>query len=149
MGGNDMETTNLFTYGSLSIPRVMKALTGKIFKTINAVAYDYACFLLKDKPYPGMIYSKNDATKGLLYVGVDELSLRIISSFEDDIYERREIKVISNNGEVFQAVAYVVPVANCGHVTRIRWNKRIFVEKFLKKYMSIVRTFRRKWPKGH
>ncbi len=93
-----MKTKNLFTYGSLSIPRIMKMLTGKCFITIYVVAFDYACFLLRNKPYPGMIYSKNDMTIGLLYIGVDEPSLKIINSFEDDIYEQREIEVVSRCG---------------------------------------------------
>ena len=45
---------SVFTYGTLEFPDVMEAVTGRSFKSVEAMAEGYARYLLKERMYPGM-----------------------------------------------------------------------------------------------
>ena len=62
-------TTSLFSYGTLEIPEVMMAVTGRVLASTSAVLPDHARFLLHGETYPGVIHSYRAEVKGVLGIG--------------------------------------------------------------------------------
>ncbi len=58
---------NIFAYGTLMIPSVMYAVTGRHFRSQKAILKDYARFTVKGESYPGIIPVMNAITEGKIY----------------------------------------------------------------------------------
>ena len=102
-------TDRLFCYGTLQIPEVIKAVTGRTHVGVTARLFDYAIYRVKNAGYPGVIYSPDKETTGVLYSGVTEKELKILDLFEGDLYERICLDAIGHNGNNQRAWVYVVP----------------------------------------
>lgn len=100
---------HLFTYGTLTFPKVMETLTGRSFASAEGVVQEFAGFLLKDRLYPGMTVVKGEHCSGRIYFHVDDRSLTILDDFEDKVYVRQLIQVNTHDGQSFEAYAYLIP----------------------------------------
>ncbi|MBQ27062.1 MAG: hypothetical protein CMH81_02830 [Nitrospiraceae bacterium] len=130
-------THQIFSYGTLAIPHVMDALTGSIPPTVPAHVTSYASFLLKGKPYPGMCRREGVVTSGLLYLNVDEKSLRVIDAFEDDIYVRESIGVMMESGALTNAWAYLVLEEYEERLGVECWDQDVFLDKHGESYIAM------------
>jgi len=88
---------DLFVYGTLTNPRVVKRVTGKTFSQIPAILKHY------DKIMPGTGYSyivpkKGAIVKGYVLCDIDDESLEKIDRFEavGELYDRIEIEVLAD-----------------------------------------------------
>ncbi len=138
----------LFTYGSLSLPEVMKTLTGRDFESSAADAEDFERFLLRGKPYPALVRRDGRKTEGRIYFEVDEDTLDVLDKFEDDCYVREEISVTLKGGEVrsVSAAAYVLPQEQAELLSRERWDEEKFRAVYLDNYLRMCDSFYRKYP---
>ena len=136
-----MQSYSVFTYGTLEIPEVMAAVTGKDFESIDALASGFQRFLLRGRIYPGMIEVPNGRASGRLYFGVGHQELALLDQFEDDIYVRKVIAVTTGDGGEFQTFAYIIESANRDALTETPWNREDFVAKHLPGYLSACRRF--------
>lgn len=57
---------NIFSYGTLMIPSVMHAVTGRHFRSQKAILRDYARFTVKGELYPGIISITDAITEGIV-----------------------------------------------------------------------------------
>ena len=135
----------MFAYGTLAIPQVMTALTGAVFPGVLAYVTNYARFLLKGKPYPGMYRCQGAMTFGTLYLDVDEVSLRMMDAFEDDIYVRESIVVNKESGGVTAAWAYLVPERHAVQLDVKCWNETAFLNTHGKAYIAMCERVREEW----
>jgi gamma-glutamylcyclotransferase (GGCT)/AIG2-like uncharacterized protein YtfP len=87
---------NIFVYGTLQSPEIIKKLTGKLFKSTPAVLVGYKRYCIKNSNYPAIIQQDDSKTLGLLIENMDDLSLSIISFYEGDKYEKKKVTVNSN-----------------------------------------------------
>ena len=126
---------NLFTYGTLSIPDIMKTVTGKTFRSVDACLNDFQCFLIKAKKFPGIIPSKGHYTEGKVHFDIDDDTLARLHYFEDEFYDCREVFPLLDNGFQVKALAYVIPSQHRNYLSSQRWNEADFVSKYLPEYL--------------
>lgn len=97
---------NLFVYGTLQFPELVKKLTGKTFTGRPAVLNRYRRRSVKDADYPAIVPDSEAQTQGILYEGVDRESLKKIDFFEGSEY-KKEVVLVDINGKEIEALAYI------------------------------------------
>ncbi len=131
--------TNVFTYGTLTIVRVMEAVTGHAFVAEPALLPEYARYALRGETYPGLVCEATAACDGVLWRQVDDDSLRRLDAFEGDWYRRQTVTVLADGVSV-AAETYVLVEAQHHRVSHRRWLRdrfeRRFLQDFLAKYAS-------------
>ncbi len=128
-------SVTLFAYGTLQIPDIMEAVTGKCFPSEAAVLCDHESFLVRGHSYPGVVESPGARTTGRLFCGVDDSSLALLDRFEGYLYERRTAQVTSADGAELEAQIYVVPEKQRRYLSSQPWN----VDHFLKEHFAAFR----------
>jgi gamma-glutamylcyclotransferase (GGCT)/AIG2-like uncharacterized protein YtfP len=132
---------NLFTYGSLVIPPVMHAVTGLNFQYRKASLRDYARFKLKGETYPAIIHRTGAKTDGIIYLGVDALSLKRLDEFEGELYERVSVRVEADQGESFRAETYVIKLEHSNLLSSEPWDLEEFEKNHLQEFMASYKGF--------
>jgi len=131
----------VFTYGTLEIPAVMEAVTGKSFPSIEATVENFARYVIKGKSYPGMTPAPGQATAGRLYYEVDPGSLALLDRFEDKVYVRQLIPVKTGKGESLEAYAYIIPPPYSGILSSEPWHRDRFMASHLPRYLTACQAF--------
>jgi gamma-glutamylcyclotransferase (GGCT)/AIG2-like uncharacterized protein YtfP len=134
-------TISLFSYGTLEIPEVMAAVTGRSFDSTGAVLPDHARFLLHGETYPGVIHSYRTEVTGVLYRGVDRDSLALLDLFEGEFYRRRTVHVRTAAQRQVSAEAYLVPSDHELLLSQQPWQREVFVEQHLNDFLAYCRSF--------
>jgi gamma-glutamylcyclotransferase (GGCT)/AIG2-like uncharacterized protein YtfP len=132
---------NIFTYGSLMFPSVMKAVTGREFPSRKARLKSHARFKVIGESYPGLTPLKGAVTEGVLYIGVDVLSVRRLDEFEGEFYERKEISADALDGESLIAHAYVIKAQYRDRLSSAPWDPVHFEKNDLLLFMTGYRGF--------
>lgn len=133
---------NIFTYGSLMFPEVMKALTGQEFSFEDVTIVNFERRGIIGKEYPGLCEKIGSSVNGRVWFSVDEMSIQILDSFEDSIYERRVVNIKSSNSGLVEANIYVVPLANEYMLTLEPWDEYYFKNELLAEYLDMCHQFR-------
>jgi gamma-glutamylcyclotransferase (GGCT)/AIG2-like uncharacterized protein YtfP len=116
----------VFTYGTLQIPRVVEAVTGRSFPATPAVLEGFACRRLKAHPFPGICPEPAAKTKGTVYFQVDEESLARLDEFEDYFYLRLALPVLTVDGRQILAQIYVVSGSHLDLLDHRPWSLEEF-----------------------
>lgn len=126
---------NLFTYGTLCLPEVMQAVTGRVFATATARLDGYLCRLLRRRVYPGIIRTGEGCTRGVLHYDIDAASLDRIDDFEGPFYRRETVLAVREDGGEVAACTYVL-VDSLHHLLSDRdWDEEEFRRKHLNRYL--------------
>jgi gamma-glutamylcyclotransferase (GGCT)/AIG2-like uncharacterized protein YtfP len=125
----------VFTYGTLEIPEVIEAVTGRSFAATPARLKHYARFLLADATYPGIVHDSGSEVEGVLYWDIDRDSLVLLDRFEADFYRRETVRVVSNSHAAIAACAYVVPPTQRGLLSNRPWDRDHFIEHHLADFL--------------
>jgi gamma-glutamylcyclotransferase (GGCT)/AIG2-like uncharacterized protein YtfP len=134
---------NIFTYGSLMFPAVMKAVTGREFPSRKARVKKYARFKVKGESYPGLTPSESALTDGILYLNVDPLSVRRLDDFEGKMYERVEVQADGLDGESFPAHVYLIRAQYRDRLSSSEWDPQDFERAHLLEFMASYQGFDR------
>jgi len=134
---------NIFTYGSLMFPSVMKAVTGREFPARRANVKNLARFKVKGESYPGLTPLDGAVTEGVLYIGVDVLSVRRLDDFEGEVYERAEVPVNTPDGESLTAHCYIIKAQYRGRLSSEPWDPEHFEKADLRGFMASYQGFNR------
>ncbi len=134
---------NIFTYGSLMFPSVMKAVTGREFPSRKARLNNYARFKVKDELYPGLTPLEGAVTEGVLYLDVDALSVSRLDDFEGEIYERAEVPADALDGESLTAHVYVIKAQYRDRLSSPLWDSQHFEKVDLRQFMASYWGFNR------
>lgn len=126
---------HVFTYGSLMIPRVMEAVTGRLFATAPALLQGFARYALRGETYPGLVPETTAATDGVLWRHVDDDSLRLLDEFEGDWYERQRVTAIVG-GDPVSVETYVLVETQRHRVSHRRWLRDRFETRYLQDFLS-------------
>jgi len=140
--------THVFTYGTLEIPEVMEAVTGRSLASAEARAKGFAKFLLKGRIYPGMTAVRGSICSGRVYYHIDRRTLEILDAFEDDVYTREHIEVEVEGNRSLQAYAYLIRQQDRACLTATPWQPDEFKAKHLVRYLEACKTFHRKLKHG-
>jgi len=84
---------NIFVYGSLIVPQVMRRVTGRSFSSEEAFLRGYAQLRLKDESDAALIPFPDKDTDGVVYYDVDEETARRLDAFAGARFERIEVNV--------------------------------------------------------
>jgi gamma-glutamylcyclotransferase (GGCT)/AIG2-like uncharacterized protein YtfP len=137
-----MSTTALFAYGTLEIPAVMEAVTGRRFPYAPGILSGFARFRVSGEPYPALVPAPSDCIAGVVYTAVDAASLELLDGFEGDLYERRPVHVRVTAGGHISAYAYIVSADRVGRISSEPWERARFVADRLSEYLEECRAFR-------
>lgn len=127
---------NIFVYGTLQSPEIVKKLTGKSFKTSPAVLQGYNRYCVKECDYPAVIQKDNAETAGLVLENVDDFSLDIISFYEGDEYEKKILPIMVN-GLMKKTIAFIWN-AEITNLKNEEWNFKEFENQRLDYYLEVV-----------
>ena len=137
-------TLSVFTYGTLQIPSVIEAVTGRKFKSEPAVLENFVRFRIKNQVYPGIIPKENASIDGMIYFDLDERSLGFLDAFEDVLYVRTQDVVICNNNKI-PAMVYVVDRQHRDLLSDEPWDIESFKRNHLDSYLESCRKFHREY----
>jgi gamma-glutamylcyclotransferase (GGCT)/AIG2-like uncharacterized protein YtfP len=127
---------HVFAYGSLMIPSVMEAVTGRRFAARKALLHGYARFRLEGASYPGLIPQVNAKTDGMLYLDVDAQSIARLDAFEGDFYDRVRVEVDVEAGGRLAGEAYVVGPAHRHRLSSEAWRIDDFRREHLATFLA-------------
>lgn len=128
----------LFAYGTLVVPRVMEAVTGRVFAGRPAVLEGYARYTVAGASYPGIVAAPGARTDGVLYHGLDPEALAVLDRFEDAFYERRVVLVGDPGKPPVPAHVYVVPERHRGVLGPEPWRRDVFEGEHLAAFLASV-----------
>ena len=126
----------LFTYGTLSIPKVMELVAGESFPSASAELHGYARYRIHSRPYPGVIKAQGSSVAGVLHYGIDAQALRRLDYFEDSEYCREVLTVELQDGSSVDAQVYVVPESKRSLCSSEQWCEASFIEERLAAYLE-------------
>ncbi len=135
--GNEPELP-LFAYGTLEIPEIIEALTGRAYTGRRAVLEDWARYLLKDSEYPGGMPVKGAKIPGLIYEDFGETALMLVDHYEGELYERLQLVVKDEKGESVLCWVYVIRPERRDVLTDQEWDRETFVKNHLANYLSEI-----------
>jgi gamma-glutamylcyclotransferase (GGCT)/AIG2-like uncharacterized protein YtfP len=138
---------HVFVYGTLLVPEMMHAVTGKHFELVPATAHDFRRAYLAGRVYPGIAASSGqDQVEGAIYRNVDPESIRRLDYFEGDEYVRESLLVTLADGTKLTADSYVVPPAQHHLMTNTAWDLEIFQTSDLAGFLQVAQDCMRTYP---
>jgi gamma-glutamylcyclotransferase (GGCT)/AIG2-like uncharacterized protein YtfP len=132
---------NLFTYGTLLIPEVMQAVTGRKFPSGDAVLNGYCRYSIKNRVYPAVIARAGASVHGRTYSELDRHTLEILDEFESDIYTRCSMPVMTAASVSVEAQVYVLSDQYRHLLLEDPWETEYFKQHFLTRYLESCRRF--------
>jgi gamma-glutamylcyclotransferase (GGCT)/AIG2-like uncharacterized protein YtfP len=134
-------TDRFFAYGTLEIPELMEALTGRHLPSTPAVLEGFTRCRVRGRAYPGIVAVADARTEGRLYSDIDTRLIRLLDRFEGDLYERRRVSVRAR-GQAIPAFAYVVRDSRRRRLHAEPWDRERFVAGHLPRFLTLCREFR-------
>jgi gamma-glutamylcyclotransferase (GGCT)/AIG2-like uncharacterized protein YtfP len=132
---------NVFTYGSLMIPSVMTAVTGKRFRMLRAYLKNYARLKVKGESYPGIVCKRGAATDGIVHCDVDDLSLKSLDEFEGELYKRISVRVEVGQKGPLIAEAYIISPEHLHLLSSEPWDLEGFKKEHLQEFLQGYKGF--------
>jgi len=131
---------SVFTYGTLQIPAIMAAVTGVQPEFDEAILPGHTCYRMKHRVYPGAVPCIGRYISGRLYLGIDDARLKYLDVFEDILYERQLLTVMTRNTTV-KAQVYIVARKYRKLLLPEPWDIEEFKSKHLARYHISCRKF--------
>ena len=118
-----METVALFAYGTLQHPFVLAYILGSSeYPQQAAVLRDHVRYRIKDADYPGIYPQIGQEVEGTVFEGITIEEWAQLDRYESDLYERRRVQVVLQDGSRKEAFAYVLPPAHESVCTKEPWH---------------------------
>lgn len=127
---------DVFTYGSLEFPAVLRAVIGRVPACEPALLEGFARFRVRDATYPGIVAARGARTEGTLWRGLDAAAVAALDRFEGALYERRLLPVQTRAGATVQAHVYVVRDARRDVLGPEPWDKALFEREHLAGFLA-------------
>lgn len=104
-----MEKVNVFVYGTLKRPELLKSLCHKGFVKKKVKLSGYSLHNVKGAHFPGIMEREGHAVEGLLLRGITPQQLERLDRYEAEgsLYHRRTVTVHDAKGNAEQAETYV------------------------------------------
>ncbi len=104
-------TEDVFAYGTLMLPEIVRALLGRLPEGEAARLAGYIRHPIRGEAYPGVIAQPDAAVDGVLWHGLHSGEMALLDAWEGPYYERRRIAVrpcSAIDGPTLAAWAWVV-----------------------------------------
>lgn len=129
---------NLFVYGTLMDDEIMRHVSGRHFRCEPATLEGYVRKKVRGEVYPAIIPRAGDKVSGLLCYSVGGRALKRLDRFEGAPYERSPVRVVTAQGQIVPAEAYLFTEQNRSLLSDEDWHfeafrstaKRYFREKY-------------------
>ncbi len=138
--------TSVFTYGSLAVPEVWTLVAGRLHVSEPALLSGFRRRVLRDAPYPGIVPSPSELVDGVLWHGIDTVTMARLDDFEGDLYERLPVEVLVGE-EAAVAHAYVVRPRHQALLSPEPWDEATFREHELERYLEGCQRFAESWSR--
>jgi gamma-glutamylcyclotransferase (GGCT)/AIG2-like uncharacterized protein YtfP len=132
---------SVFTYGTLQINEIMQSVTGRVFDSKYGLLENHARYAIKNQVFPGIIPEPGSTVQGVIYHGIDPVSLQYLDAFEDDLYERRTLLILDKLGNELSAEVYVVNNKYRRLLADKVWDLDSFRRTHLGPYLASCRRF--------
>ncbi len=126
----------LFCYGTLQVPEVIHAVTGRTYQGMAATLHGYAIYRVKNAEYPGIIHSADCEIEGIIYENISDNDLKVLDLFESDLYRRQMLEVALPDDKTCKAWCYVIPDQNKNVLTDRVWHLKDFMNHGFKSFMK-------------
>jgi gamma-glutamylcyclotransferase (GGCT)/AIG2-like uncharacterized protein YtfP len=138
VGGKRLRNPDMhvFTYGSLMIPEVMRAVTGRDFRHEAAALAGYGRYRIRGESYPGIVPDGAAGVEGVVYRDVDPASIERLDRFEGDMYVRTAVTVVAPEGTRVPAETYVVRPEERARISDRPWSLAEFRARDLDRFMK-------------
>ena len=133
-----MIKNNLFVYGTLLVPAVMEAVTGKKYRSDRASLTGFARYRIKDQVYPGITHDEKRTVDGAVYFDIDPPVLKRLDEFESYVYQRREVEIGLQDELDIRAWVYVVADEYKHLLSYQGWDIEEFKLKHLNLYLKQI-----------
>ncbi len=135
---------DLFVYGTLMTPAVMRAVIGRVPGSEPAELPGYRRHRLRGKVYPAVVPESGATVAGRLYHDLTPAEITRLDRYEDAFYRRQPVTVRDAHGREQQAWCYVLPAQARQRLAARPWRQDAFERTALRRYL---RGLRRRAPR--
>ena len=135
-----------FTYGSLMCEDIMAAVCGERIDRMTARPARLAGFArhpVVGEAYPGMIPSPGSLVSGVLYLNLPATAWPRLDRFEGEMYERRLVRVQTEDGATLAASTYVFRPEFAQRLTDGEWDFAAFLREGKARFTTLYLGFRK------
>ncbi len=133
---------SLFAYGTLEIPALMEAVTGRRFPEREALVRGFERRRLRRRPYPAAIPAEGAELRGRIYEDLDAATFARLDRFEGALYERRRVSAEAVGGGRLEAELYVLAPGYGAELLPEPWERDDFVARHLEEWLARCAAFR-------
>ena len=119
---------DLFVYGTLMVPKIMRAVCGYARPGLPARLWGHRRGRLAGETYPAIVPSIGHHVDGLLYRGVSPRQIRQLDRFEGPMYRRTLVRV-EVDGVRFRSAVYRLAPTYYRRLQRGAWSLQGFVAR--------------------
>ena len=116
-------------------PQVFSAVTGQPLVSESVLLQDYQIYSLKNRVYPGIKSATNAAVNGLVSK-VDKNTLDNLDWFEGSEYERKEVEIKLDSGELVECFCYILKSTHHHIIDHEEWDFQHFLDVNLEDYLN-------------
>ena len=135
---------SVFAYGTLAVPEVMLAVTGNSFPSTPAILEGYSAFLIEGECFPAVAVTSGGVTTGVMYLGLDKPTLKLLDKFEGDLYQRKRVAVRSETLGLMSAETHIIGKQAKDRLTSEPWDMDSFLSKHLEEWLEVCADFKEK-----
>ena len=133
------DPSNLFAYGTLCVPIVIKKVIGRVPSGMKATIKGYDCFQVNGRLFPGVrVSSPESETSGILYQGLTPEEFTLLDRYEDDFYERVSVHAYYEDAPLgySSAQVYIVPEEQWHVLSDRAWDLEQFCAQGIESFLS-------------
>jgi gamma-glutamylcyclotransferase (GGCT)/AIG2-like uncharacterized protein YtfP len=136
------EQLDLFVYGTLMVPEVMREASGFQGSGIPAVLPDHRCRLVRGEVYPAVCPHAGDSVEGLVYRGLTVEQLSLLDTFEGEFYERHTVRIVCGTSHL-PAETYILAPRHRARLSDLAWSLEWFLREGITRFTTEYRGFAR------
>jgi gamma-glutamylcyclotransferase (GGCT)/AIG2-like uncharacterized protein YtfP len=118
---------NLFAYGTLMCEDIMFAVAGEQLRHARALLPRYRRLSVENEQYPGVVPGDGASVDGIVYYDISPEAWSRLDHFEGEMYSRRLVTVLFENGDEGMAHCYVFRPEFQQRLTAEEWDFDMFL----------------------
>ena len=119
---------HLFAYGPLMCEDILRDVAGCRLRTSAATLQGYARRGVRGETYPALVPEDGARVEGIVYRDVPDPAWARLDAFEGDMYERRQVRIHTDEGATLSAETYVVRPSFMDRLETTAWSFEGFLE---------------------
>ncbi|MEX2577179.1 MAG: gamma-glutamylcyclotransferase family protein, partial [Halofilum sp. (in: g-proteobacteria)] len=100
----------------------------------------YARYAVKRAPYPAIVPSPGEQVRGLFIGEIGPAELACLDDFEGELYRREPVTVTTDDGDEFEAYAYVLRRRFRASLADAPWDEQDFAARWHDPYVRACRA---------